>query len=71
MKVSLVKNILHANERIAQENKALEERNKELQEEIQRLQTDDSYIEDIARQKYGMLKENESVYEYKPSRSKK
>jgi cell division protein FtsB len=50
---------------LAQENRNLEERNAELQKEIDRLQNDDAYLEELARQKYGLLKENETVYEVK------
>lgn len=56
---------------LTRENKALTERNTELRKEIERLQNDDSYLEEFARQKYGMLKENETVYEYKPTGKKK
>lgn len=58
-------------ESLAMENKTLEERNAELNSEIEQLQNDDVYLEELARKKYGMLKENEMVYEYKPSRKKK
>lgn len=50
---------------LAQENKELEQRNEELKKEIDRLQNDDAYLEELARQKYGLLKENETVYEVK------
>ncbi len=40
-----------------------EERIGELTLEINRLQNDDAYLEQIARDKYGMLKKNEEVYE--------
>lgn len=58
-------------ENLARENQSLSERNAELKKEVDRLQNDDAYLEELARQKYGMLKENETVYEYKPSRKKK
>ncbi len=58
-------------ETLARENRTLEERNAELRKEIERLQNDDSYLEEVARKKYGLLKENETVYKYKPSREKK
>ena len=50
---------------LARENRDLEERNAELLKEIDRLQDDDTYLEELARQKYGLLKENETVYEVK------
>jgi len=58
-------------ETLVKENKALAERNAELRKEIERLQNDDAYLEELARRKYGMLKENETVYEYKPSGKEK
>jgi cell division protein FtsB len=50
---------------LALENRNLEQRNVELKKEIDRLQNDDAYLEQLARQKYGLLKENETVYEVK------
>lgn len=50
---------------LAQENRQLEQRNIELQKEIERIKTDDKYLEEMARHKYGLLKENETVYETK------
>lgn len=50
---------------LAQENKDLNERNSDLQKEIDRLHNDDAYLEELARKKYGLLKENETVYEVK------
>lgn len=47
------------------ENKKLEQRNEELRKEIDRIKNDDSYLEELARHKYGLLKENETVYEVK------
>ncbi len=52
-------------ENLSQENRDLEERNTALQKEIQRLQEDDAYLEELARKKFGLLKENETVYEVK------
>ncbi len=56
---------------LSRENRTLEERNADLKKEIERLQNDDTYLEELARKKYGMLKENEMIYEYKPSPKKK
>ena len=50
---------------LTKENKNLEQRNKELRKEIDRLKNDDAYLEELARHKYGLLKENETVYEAK------
>ena len=56
---------------LARQNARLEERNRELTKEIKRLQTDDAYLEKLARKKYGLLKDNETVYEFKSGRKKK
>lgn len=58
-------------ETLSQENKSLEEHNASLRKEIERLQSDEAYLEEMARQKYGLLKENETVYEFEPSGKKK
>ena len=48
----------------------LERDNEALREEIGRLKTDESYIEEVARQKYGMLKKDERVYEFERKKGK-
>jgi cell division protein FtsB len=40
----------------------LEEENVKLQAEINRLQKDDQYLEDMARKRFGFIKEGEKVY---------
>jgi cell division protein FtsB len=55
---------------LSRQNALLEQRNRELAAEIKRLQTDDSYLEELARKKYGLLKDNETVYEFKAGRKK-
>lgn len=40
----------------------LEQDNQRLTREIGRLQTDDQYLEDVARKKYGFVREGERVY---------
>jgi len=50
---------------LARENEDLAQRNAELKLEIDRLQHDDAYLEELARKKYGLLKENETIYEVK------
>ncbi|MDW7771550.1 MAG: septum formation initiator family protein [Desulfobulbaceae bacterium] len=57
-------------EALARENRSLAEQNAELRKEIERLQNDDAYLEELARKKYGMLRENETIYEYRPSGKK-
>jgi len=56
---------------LSRENERLEQRNRELTVEIKRLQTDEAYLEELARKKYGLLKDNETVYEFKSRRKKK
>ena len=56
---------------LTQENKQLEARNAELSEDISRLKSDDAYLEEIARKKHGLLKKNETVYEFEPPKKKK
>ena len=53
---------------LSRDNEHLEKRNRELAVEIERLQTDEAYLEELARKKYGLLKEHETVYEFKPGR---
>ncbi|HBH29040.1 MAG TPA: hypothetical protein DDX99_09390 [Desulfofustis sp.] len=43
---------------------ALAESNEELRLEIERLQNDRAYLERIAREEHGMLKENERVFDF-------
>ena len=47
-------------ERLFEEQRVLEI---DLQEELRRLESDSTYIEDIARREYGMIKDGEEVYE--------
>ena len=56
---------------LTRENRELAERNAELKREIERLRNDETYLEELARQKYDLLKENETVYEFKPPPQKK
>ena len=51
------------------EERLLEEqqvRETNLKEEIRRLESDSTYIEDIARREYGMIKDGEEVYQLTP-----
>ncbi len=50
--------------RLVEENHDLEVKNAELAEDLKRLESDDAYLEKIARQKHGLLKKDESVYEF-------
>jgi cell division protein FtsB len=56
---------------LVRDNRTLQHRNIELAEEIERLKNDEAYLEQLAREKYGMLKKNEEVYELRTPRTKK
>jgi len=56
---------------LIRDNKMLQQRNVELAEEIEHLKNDKAYLEQLAREKYGLLKKNEEIYELKTSRNKK
>lgn len=56
---------------LARENKVLAKNNAELRHDVNRLQHDGAYLEKLARKKYGLLKKNEMVFEYKPTKKKK
>jgi cell division protein FtsB len=55
---------------LTEENARLETRNVELSKDIKRLQSDDAYLEEVARKKHGLLKKNETVYEFDPPKKK-
>jgi len=57
--------------RLVERNKSLEKRNRELAAEIERLKTDDAYLEEVARKKHGLLRDNEEVYDFTPRKEKK
>jgi len=50
--------------------RALKKENKDLLEEIRRLKKDRDYIERIARQELGLIRENEVIYRFKDLPSK-
>jgi len=56
---------------LTEENSRLETRNTELSEDINRLRSDDRYLEEVARKKHGLLKKNETVFEFEPPKKKK
>ena len=53
------------------ENKEIEEKNGALQKDIERIQNDPDYLEKVARDKYGLLRENEMVFEFPPGKKEK
>lgn len=46
------------------EQEMLIQQNKEMEQDIERLQNDKEYLEQVAREKYGMLKANEMVFDF-------
>ena len=57
--------------KVQQETAQIEQHISELQNEIDRLHNDPSYLEEIARKEYGLLKKNEKVYDFSKPKSKK
>lgn len=53
------------------EVKELQEQNLELTTEIEKLKNDKKYLEEVARSKFGLLKKNEIVFDFKESPKKK
>ena len=69
-----VYSLLHQRSTLARlkvENIEIVEKNGFLQKEIERIQNDPDYFEKVARDKYGLLKENEMVFEFTPSKKEK
>ena len=56
--------------RVNTEINELKSKNKELADEISLLKNDSNYVEKIARQKLGMLKKNEIVFELPQKKAK-
>jgi cell division protein FtsB len=56
---------------LTEENSRLEAKNAELSEDIKRLRSDDAYLEEVARQKHGLLKKNETVFDFASPKNKK
>lgn len=60
--------------KLQQETIQIEQQIEGLQGDIDRLHTDPSYLEDVARKDFGLLKKNEKVYDFsttKPEKEKK
>jgi cell division protein DivIC len=51
---------------LQQQKQELLEQNAQLKDEIKKLETDDKYIEKIARERYNMKKKDEEVYVVEP-----
>lgn len=51
-------------EHLQAEKQMLLEKNNVLQQKIERIEKDDAYLEQVARNKHGLLKKNEIVFEF-------
>ncbi len=49
---------------LERQSEALIKTNEELRAEIERLKHDQAYLEQVAREKYGLLKKNERVFDF-------
>lgn len=56
--------------RLELETQELIKTNEELRAEIDRLNNDTEYLERIAREKYGLVKKNEQVFDFSKSRKR-
>jgi cell division protein FtsB len=48
--------------RVESENAAIKEENRRLMHEIERARTDPGFLEDVARQKLGLIRTDETIY---------
>lgn len=55
---------------LQEQTQVLAEKNAEMREEIEKIEGDTAYLEEIARRDYGLIKENEILFEF-PSKKKK
>ncbi len=55
---------------LSAKNNELKQQSEELHRQLERLKNDEAYLEELARQKHGLLKKNEMVYEF-PAKKKK
>ncbi len=53
------------------EQERLIQENMEMEQAIKRLQSDEGYLEKVAREEYGMLKKNEMVFDFAKKKKKK
>ncbi len=49
-------------DRLKEENEAMKENNKKIEERIQKIYGDEEYIEKVAREQLGLVKDGETVY---------
>jgi len=52
------------------ESQELVQQNSDISRDIERLQSDDDYLEQVAREEHGMLKANEMVFDFSKKKKK-
>jgi cell division protein FtsB len=52
------------------ESQKLVQHNSDISRDIERLQSDDEYLEQVAREEHGMLKDNEMVFDFSKKKKK-
>ena len=52
------------------ENEDLVQQNSDISRDIERLQSDEEYLEQVAREEHGMLKDNEMVFDFSKKKKK-
>ncbi len=57
--------------KLEQDTAKIEQQINELQNDIDRLHNDPEYLEDIARREFGLLKKNETVYDFSKEQTEK
>jgi cell division protein FtsB len=57
--------------RLEEQTRELVKTNEELRAEIERLKHDEAYLEQVAREKYGLLKKNERVFDFSNNQKEK
>jgi len=56
-------------EAVKSEAASLEEQNSNLVEDVSRLKKDPTYLEDVAREEYGLIRKNEMIFDFsRPSK---
>lgn len=55
---------------LKEESQKLVQQNSDISRDIERLQSDDEYLEQVAREEHGMLKDNEMVFDFSKKKKK-
>ncbi len=57
--------------RLKEQNAQIEKKNESLKKDIDQIKNDPHYLEKVARDKYGLLKENEMIFDFSPNKKEK